>query len=184
MHPTPGAVKAPLAHARPGDEERPAGTKARLYFEPVRSARKAEFPLTFIAKLDAIDPTGCDRVLEIATLQDDREVDPWMIMKRSIVIAAQNVVQVDVEEAVAGDHPPALHVRQSMAPNDDIGIATRRYMLEKKAKKPGDEHEGAACELIKLSGKYNSAQLVRQGAFGLAFFWLSGVSTDSMLLVT
>src|SRR3546814_12460690 len=46
----------------------------------------------------------------IATVQDNRQCDPRMVMERPVVIRAQHVVEVDVDEPLSRDHPPATHV--------------------------------------------------------------------------
>jgi hypothetical protein len=46
-----------------------------------------------------------------------------MAMKRPVVVRALEKVEVDVEEAVAGDDPPAPQVRVFFTADDEIRLA-------------------------------------------------------------
>src|SRR3546814_7304040 len=66
----------------------------------------------------------------IATVQDNRQVDPRMVMERPVVIRAQHLVEVDVDEPISRDHPPATHVGVLLATNDEV----RRTAINKDRK--------------------------------------------------
>src|SRR3546814_9425030 len=43
-----------------------------------------------------------------------------MVMERPVVIRAQHLVEVDVDEPISRDHPPATHVGVLLATNDEV----------------------------------------------------------------
>src|SRR3546814_2792362 len=48
----------------------------------------------------------------IATVQDNRQVDPRMVMERPVVIRAQHLVEVDVDEPISRDHRSQEHTSE------------------------------------------------------------------------
>src|SRR5690349_22387754 len=125
MHPTSRrAVKSPMAIARAGNEERPALAVRQL--DAVReAAEQTQFPLPRVALGAHVDAASVDRVLGVCPAQQDRQVRPWVVMKRSVVVAAHEAVQIDVEESIARDNPPAEQVGVEYAADDDVGRAAR-----------------------------------------------------------
>jgi hypothetical protein len=49
-------------------------------------------------------------VLEILAAQEDADVAPGMIVLRAIVIAAKELMEIDVEPPIARDKPPAPEI--------------------------------------------------------------------------
>src|SRR3546814_2471804 len=43
-----------------------------------------------------------------------------MVMERPVVIRAQHLVEVDVDEPISRDHPPSTHVGVLLATNDEV----------------------------------------------------------------
>src|SRR3546814_2014998 len=78
----------------------------------------------------------------IATVQDNRQVDPRMVMERPVVIRAQHLVEVDVDEPISRDHPPATHVGVLLATNDEV----RRTAINRS-----EEHTSELQSLMRIS---------------------------------
>lgn len=114
------AVETPLPHLRPGDEQRPgrAGDIHSVKFHPVRLFRTAENDAPGVAEFYQ----SAGQVFAVSTPQDDRAAPPRMIMQGAVIIGAQELVQVNVEEAVAGDDPPAEQIRIFGQADDEIRL--------------------------------------------------------------
>lgn len=134
MTPALRAEKAPRADVRTGQEQGPD----RLLFDgggPIRNERQqcdamcrfgqteGEAPGRPGAPRLAHDHLSIDPMLQIATGEQDREIDPGMIMQRAIVVRAKEVMQIDVEETVARDDPPTFQVWRLQAADHDIWSA-------------------------------------------------------------
>src|SRR5579862_9016416 len=72
-----------------------------------------------------MNAAGGDGVLGVLATQDERQAHPRMIVERAVVVAAQEVMQVDVEPAVAWNDEPALEIRSLGAPDHKVRRPTR-----------------------------------------------------------
>ena len=117
VHESLRAVKTPFPHLRPGDEQRQyghlSGMRAVLdrvqvladQLDPVPGGGTAEQDLARVAHAESV----C-QVLVIGAGQQDADVAPGMIMKGPVIVRAQEAVQIDVEEPVPRDDPPAQQI--------------------------------------------------------------------------
>jgi hypothetical protein len=81
---------------------------------------RPDLDLASAAQVVTMDAASVNRVLGVLPFQYHRTVHPRVIVQRSVIIAAQEVVEVDVEEAIAGNNEPAVQIRVVMPANDDI----------------------------------------------------------------
>src|SRR5690606_20521608 len=70
-----------------------------------------------------------DRVLDVSTLQQEREIPPRMIVQRAILIRMPEVMQIDVEDGIARDDEPAPHIRIRRIADQHIGLTSRSEAL-------------------------------------------------------
>lgn len=116
MHPTLGTEEAPLAHARASDEQRPAMTVRQ--FVPMRGLWHAQDRHPGAPQLAALR-----RYLVVAPLDDDRQIDPRMVVQSPVVIVANDLVKINVKPRIAGNHPPSKDVGILCAADDEVGRA-------------------------------------------------------------
>jgi hypothetical protein len=48
------------------------------------------------------------QVLNVLASNQNRQVDPWVIMQRPVIVASQESVQVNIEPAIARNDVPAF----------------------------------------------------------------------------
>src|SRR5690606_2591989 len=130
-----GAVEAPAPDARAGDEQGPARLarpslkcvcrvrRVRQQFNPVRAPRPADLDARGLADLATVDAAGRDGVLDVAADQQDRAPGPRVIVQRAVVVVPQELVQVDIEDRIARDDPPAQQVRAFRTADDEVWLA-------------------------------------------------------------
>lgn len=124
-------MKKPVAVPRAGQKQRPAFLADQ--FQPVcMLAGQPHLDVARIALRRDVAATGGDGVLDVTAAQKDASVRPRMVMQRAIVVAAQEKVQVDIEETIARDYEPPKHVRLIVSANNDIRGATTRHTLLKE----------------------------------------------------
>ena len=71
-----------------------------------------------------MNATAFDGVLDVSASQQDRHIErPWMVMQGAVVVAAPELVQVDIEHAVSRDDPPSLKVRMILSADGDVRFA-------------------------------------------------------------
>src|SRR3546814_13558333 len=82
----------------------------------------------------------------IATVQDNRQVDPRMVMERPVVIRAQHLVEVDVDEPISRDHPPATHVGVLLATHDEVRrTAINNARMQRSEERSVGKEWGSSC---------------------------------------
>src|SRR3546814_17933149 len=88
---------------------------------PISTRTVTLFPYTtlFRSVIRVVGPRAAAGLIarhdfQIATAQDDADVEPRVIMQRAIVIAARDVMQVSIEQRIARDQPPAAQVRRAL----------------------------------------------------------------------
>lgn len=64
--------------------------------------------------------SGSNRLLYIFAVKDNGDPPPWVIVVSSIVVTPDQLVHVDVQEAVARDRVPAEQVRSLPAADRDV----------------------------------------------------------------
>src|SRR5690606_305351 len=144
------AVESPLAHARAGDEQRPAGLLHHVairmlgvvpphlrQLDAMRAPRAGKLDRWRLAKLAPVDAARGDRVLDVRAIQQDRAPRPGVIVQRPIVIVAQELMQVDVEDRIAGDEPPALEVGALCTADDEVRWPTGNVPIDQAADHSG-----------------------------------------------
>ena len=118
-----GAMESPTAVPRSGQEQCPTGSGVQLQAVGESSA-PAEPALAGSDHLSTMDSTGRDGVLGVAPTQYHGTICPRMIMERSIIVAAKELVDVDVEYRIARYQVPPQQVRIVIAPDDEIRFST------------------------------------------------------------
>jgi hypothetical protein len=76
-----------------------------MQFNPVRLRCTPEINASWLTHSRA-----ARLMFDIAPFKDDAAARPRMIMERAIVIVSQELVQIDVEEAISGNDMPAEQV--------------------------------------------------------------------------
>jgi hypothetical protein len=109
-----GAMKAPLAQLRPSNEERDSAPALR-HLKPVGVGC---VPSDYAARHTLKNALG--GVLNVAAIEQHRGVVPRVIVQSPVVVAVQDLVQVDVAPLVARDDPPTAEVVVS---NHEVGSA-------------------------------------------------------------
>ena len=109
----PSAVRAmetPSAIRRPGDEQRPAWASRQL--DAVRElAAPADIPITGTPQGTHMDAALRDLVLDVFAAQQNGAIRPRMIVQCAVVIAAQEQVDIGIQEAIARQQIPAQQIR-------------------------------------------------------------------------
>ena len=78
-----------------------------------------------------VDAACGDRVLGVFAIEQDRHVQPWVIVKGEILIRSNEAMQIDVEELVPRYDPPSEHVRSGSAADDEVSGAAVSYPFQK-----------------------------------------------------
>ncbi|WP_164712365.1 hypothetical protein [Methylobacterium currus] len=90
-------------------------------FNPVGVAGAAELEPTSLPLGPHMHAASGDRLFSVPPVEQQRDIPPGVIVQCPIVVRSQEVVQVDVEEAVARDHPPAPDIRIGFASDHHVG---------------------------------------------------------------
>ena len=88
-------------------------------------------------------------ILIVGAIQQDTDVAPGMIMKCPIIVRTQKAMQIDIEETIPGDDPPAQQIRIFLTADDEIGIPRRHDLF-------GEVKQGAEDE----AGKFHTTIIV------------------------
>ncbi len=121
--PTLWAPETPLAHIAPGDEDRPCRfATEQLNTVGGRCTAKDWNPASAIKHhTRACRGIRLDRnFLQIAAADYDGQIPPWMIMQRTVIVAATELMEIDVEPAIARDDPPPSQIRIRSIADDEV----------------------------------------------------------------
>lgn len=117
--------ESPLAYTRASDEDRPA--IAIREFDSMRCRTPSESDGSFIA-VDEIKRAVSNPLAIAIAQQPGRIEEPRMGVPSAVVVAALEAVQIDIEEPVARDDPPADEVRTLFATDDEVWYPARCSM--------------------------------------------------------
>jgi len=86
----------------------------------MRGPRPAEDHSAWPVHHLVLDAAGADGVLGIPALDQDTAVPPRVVVQSAVVVAAVELMQVDVEQPIAREDPPPEHVGVGCSADDEI----------------------------------------------------------------
>ncbi|WP_375414645.1 hypothetical protein [uncultured Bradyrhizobium sp.] len=127
--PASRAVESPCPDGWTRKKQRPARSVRQLDAMCVGRRPKLEvsgrvFPLS-------VHSACGDGVLRVFAVEQDRTIQPRMIVQRPIIVRPKELVQIDIEETIARYHPPSAHIRLLRTSDQEVGRARVRDTFEK-----------------------------------------------------
>jgi hypothetical protein len=130
MPPTLRTVEPPFTHSRSHNEQSPALDKSlcivqcRYQLNSMRCSWQPQTPLTRSEKSFMMNTSLRNCVLNVLSLQKVGQIDVHVIVKRLIVVRTQELMEVDIKDRIAWQHPPAPQIRFIRSPDNEIRRAT------------------------------------------------------------
>lgn len=85
MHPAAfWTVKPPVAQPWAGDEK--GGAWPGVQLDAVRRSGSAQHNVAGLARGLAMNAAGGDGVLDVAAVEQEARIDPWMIVQRAVIV--------------------------------------------------------------------------------------------------